>query len=179
MFFPKEKMKNINFNEVDNELYKILLIVANKLPKRWQRFLAMYYPNAKIRKVFWQLTNVILGDGSYLNPNITVVDDYNSNDILLEIGKNCSIAPHVVFAPYSSHNNSKILRNAGVLKRYEKREKIVIGDDVWIGANCTIFPGVRIGSCCIIGANSLVNKNIPDYHLAYGNPVRIIRKLTK
>ena len=178
MLFQK-KMENINFNEVDNELYKILLQVASKLPKRWQRFLAMYYPNAKIRKVFWKLTNVILGDGSYLNPNITVIDNYNSNDVLLEIGKNCSIASGVVFAPYSSHNNSKILRNTRVLKRYEKREKIIIGDDVWIGANCTILPGVKIGSCCIIGANSLVNKNIPDYHLAYGNPVRIIKELKK
>ena len=95
----------------------------------------------------------------------------------MEIGANCSIGPGVVFAPISTHNNSKILRRKGFLARYEKRGKIIIGDDVWIGANSTILPGVRIGSCSIIGANSLVNKNIPEYSIAYGNPVRIIRDI--
>lgn len=147
------------------------------LSKRLKRFLAIYYPDAAVRRRFWIETNVLLGEGTYLNPGVMVTDDYQGDEVLLEIGANCSIAPGVVFAPLSAHNNSKILRAKGLLGHYEKREKITIGDDVWIGANCTILPGVKIGNCCIIGANSLVNINIPDYSLAYGNPVRIIKNL--
>ena len=44
--------------------------------------------------------------------------------------------------------------------------------DVWIGANCTIFPGVTIGDNVIIGSNSVVNKNIPSNTVAFGSPAR-------
>ena len=52
----------------------------------------------------------------------------------------------------------------------------VIGNDVWIGQNVTILPGVHIGDGAIIGANSIVTKDIPAYHIAGGNPCKIIRK---
>ena len=52
----------------------------------------------------------------------------------------------------------------------------VIGNDVWIGQNVTILPGVHIGDGAIIGANSVVTKDIPAYHIAGGNPSKIIRK---
>lgn len=52
----------------------------------------------------------------------------------------------------------------------------IIGNDVWIGQNVTILPGVHIGDGAIIGANSVVAKDIPAYHIAGGNPCKIIRK---
>jgi len=147
---------------------------SNQLSKRAKRFLAMYFPNSHIRRKFWIETNVKLGEGTYLNPVVTVTDDYLNDETLLIIGDHCSIAPGVVFAPISSHNNSRVLRESGILERFEKREKIIIGDDVWIGANSTILAGVNIGKCSIIGANTFVNKNIPEYSLAYGNPVKVV-----
>ena len=51
-----------------------------------------------------------------------------------------------------------------------------IGNDVWIGQNVTILPGVHIGDGAIIGANSVVTKDIPAYHIAAGNPCKVIRK---
>jgi maltose O-acetyltransferase len=166
-------------NKIEDFILNSLVKNLNSYSKRILRFFAMYYPNAIIRRECWLKTNVKLGEGTYLNPNISVVDNYISNEILLEIGKNCSIAPGVVFAPYSSHNNSSLLKEQGILKKYEKIEKIVIGDDVWIGANCTILAGSKIGNHCIIGANSLVNKYIPDYYLAYGNPIVLRKQLRK
>lgn len=147
------------------------------LSKRAKRFLAMYFPNAMVRRRCWIETSVLLGDHTFLNPNVTVVDNYLEEEILLEIGANCSIAPGVVFAPYSSHNNSKHLRASGLLDKYESKAKITIGDDVWIGANCTIGPGVTIGSCCIIGANSYVCKDIPAGSLSYGTPAKVIKQI--
>lgn len=52
----------------------------------------------------------------------------------------------------------------------------IIGNDVWIGQNVTILPGVHIGDGAIIGANSVVAKDIPAYYIAGGNPCKIIRK---
>ena len=162
---------------IEKNVLDWLNIHSNKLSKRTKRYLAMYFPDSKVRRAFWNETNVILGEGTYLNFNISVVDEYQGDEILLEIGKNCSIAPGVVFATVSCHNNSKILREKGILSKYEKKGKILVGDDVWIGANCTILPGIKIGECSIIGANSLVNINIPEYSLAYGNPIRIIKDI--
>lgn len=52
----------------------------------------------------------------------------------------------------------------------------VVGNDVWIGQNVTVMPGVHIGDGAIIAANSIVAKDIPSYHIAGGNPCKIIRK---
>jgi maltose O-acetyltransferase len=157
--------------------FKVIPLGIKSYSKRFLRFLAMYYPDAEIRKRCWIRTDVKLGVGTFLNPNVIVTDVYLENECLLEIGDNCSVAPGVVFAPDSTHNNSKILRDTGLLVQFEKRGKIIIGNDVWIGANCTFLPGVRIGNCCIIGANSLVNKDIPDFTLAFGNPVKIVKDI--
>lgn len=52
---------------------------------------------------------------------------------------------------------------------------IVIGNDCWIGAGCVFLDGVNVGEGCVIGSNTLVNKDIPPYSVAVGNPVRIIK----
>lgn len=54
-------------------------------------------------------------------------------------------------------------------------DSVHIGDDVWIGANALIIGGVRIGHGAIIGAGSVVTKNIPDFGIAVGNPARVLR----
>lgn len=52
----------------------------------------------------------------------------------------------------------------------------VIGNDVWIGQNVTFLPGVHVGDGCIIGANSVVAKDIPPYSVVVGNPARVVRR---
>lgn len=57
--------------------------------------------------------------------------------------------------------------------------KVTIGDNVWIGGNTVILPGVHIGSNTVIGAGSVVSKDIPDWTVAAGNPCRVIRQITE
>lgn len=64
-------------------------------------------------------------------------------------------------------------RNAGL----EYAKPIIVGNNVWIGGNVTVLPGVVIGDNCVIGAGSVVTKDIPDNSLAVGNPRKVIRKL--
>lgn len=52
----------------------------------------------------------------------------------------------------------------------------VIGNDVWIGQNVTVMPGVHIGDGAIIAANSVVVKDVPPYHIAGGNPCKVIKQ---
>lgn len=56
---------------------------------------------------------------------------------------------------------------------------ITIGDNVWFGASVTVLPGVKIGSNTVIGAGSIVNRDIPDGVIAVGNPCRVLRKITE
>ena len=67
-------------------------------------------------------------------------------------------------------------QDAPPLKMMSMKGDTIIGNDVWIGENVTILPGTHIGNGVIIGANSIVAKHVPDYHIVVGNPTRITRK---
>ena len=66
------------------------------------------------------------------------------------------------------------MRNTG----YEYGVPITIGDNVWLGGNVVVCPGVSIGSNVVVGAGSVVTKDIPEDCIAAGNPCKVIRKIT-
>ncbi|MCK5815901.1 MAG: hypothetical protein KAH07_08150 [Flavobacteriaceae bacterium] len=73
---------------------------------------------------------------------------------------------------------TKIISSNHELENFSKQKKcdsIIIGDNVWIGANCVILPEVQIGSNVVIGAGSIVSKNIPSNSIAVGNPCKVIK----
>ena len=74
----------------------------------------------------------------------------------------------------AGHPTDSVRRNEG----YEYAYPITIEDDVWLGSGVHIMPGVTIGRGCVIGAGSIVTKDIPPYSLAVGNPCHIIREIT-
>ena len=95
------------------------------------------------------------------------------------IGNYCSIANFVTIGP-GEHNLNNISTNT----LFEKPENIydaltekecIIGNDVWIGVGAIIRRGVKIGNGAIIGANSFVNKDVPDFAIVAGSPARILR----
>jgi acetyltransferase-like isoleucine patch superfamily enzyme len=61
----------------------------------------------------------------------------------------------------------------------EEVRPVTIGDDVWIGKGCIIFPGVRIGDCAIISAGSVVRRHVPAYGVVAGNPAQLIFRLPR
>jgi maltose O-acetyltransferase len=58
---------------------------------------------------------------------------------------------------------------------FQQEKQVIIGNDVWIGARVIVLPGVSIGSGVILGAGSVVTKDIPDWAIAVGNPARVVR----
>ena len=69
--------------------------------------------------------------------------------------------------------------NAELRRREEFGKPIEIGSDVWVGGGAIILPGVRIGSRAVIGAGSVVTRDVPDGVFAAGNPCRVIREITE
>ena len=113
--------------------------------------------------------NIEVGENFFANYNFTVLDVGK-----VRIGTNAQIAPNVSIytAGHPVHPDS---RNSG----YEYGISITIGDNVWIGGSVCILPGVTIGNNVVIGAGSVVTKDIPDNVIAAGNPCRIIRTITE
>lgn len=152
---------------------------APYLPKRVLREMAIYYPDARIRRRCFQLTSVKIGDDTYPNIGIIVIDDYQNQEELLEIGNRVALAPGIVFAADSAPNASRLRDIPYVRNNLIKRAKIIVEDDVWIGANAVILPGIRIGRGVIVGAGAVVTADVPPYTVVAGIPARIIRNLNE
>lgn len=126
--------------------------------------------------------NISLGSYTAVADNSQILSKYKS----ISIGQRVSIGPNVLIQNYSHNLNYKITNNEAFINTYG-REKfieatkltakdILIEEDVWIGANCLIMPGVKIEKCAVIAANSLVNKNVGENEIWGGNPARFILK---
>lgn len=116
----------------------------------------------------WGGHHVHLGKNVYINFNCTFVDDAQ-----IFIGDETMIAPNVTIVA-ASHPVSPTLRAKG----YGYNKPVTIGKNVWIASNVTILPGIQIGDNSIIGAGSVVSKDIPSNVIAFGNPIKVHRTIT-
>jgi len=114
-------------------------------------------------------SHIEVGKNFMANYNCTILDVAK-----VVIGDNCMMAPNVAIYT-AGHPVHPDCRNT----QYEYGIEVVIGDNVWIGGNSVICPGVHIGSNTVIGAGSVVTKDIPDWVIAAGNPCKVIRKITE
>ncbi len=113
-------------------------------------------------------SNIEIGDNFYCNHNLIILDGEK-----VKIGNNVFIGPNCCIST-ASHPLDKELRGQGL----EYACPITIGNNVWIGASVVILPGVTIGDNSVIGAGSVVNKDIESNCVAVGSPCRFIRKIT-
>jgi acetyltransferase-like isoleucine patch superfamily enzyme len=93
----------------------------------------------------------------------------------ITIGRNCLIAANCQIIDGNGHDLSFTQVNNRINTLGEAKE-IMIEDNVWIGANCIILPGSKIGQGSVISAGSVVSGNIPPMCLAGGNPVKILKQ---
>ena len=114
-------------------------------------------------------SHIEVGKNFFANYNCTILDVAK-----VTIGDNCFMAPNVAIYT-AGHPIYPDVRSA----MWEYGKEVTIGDNVWIGGNTVICPGVHIGSNVIIGAGSVVTKDIPDWAVAAGNPCKVLRMITE
>lgn len=113
--------------------------------------------------------NISLGENFYANYNCIILDCGKVN-----IGDNVMLAPNVsIFT--AGHPIDAEKRNQG----WEYAIPVTIGNNVWIGGNTVINPGITIGDNCVIGSGSVLTKDIASNVIAAGNPCRVIREITQ
>ena len=122
--------------------------------------------------------NFITGENCYANFNLTVLDCAPvtlGSDVF--IGPNCQLVPPV--HPLLIEERKMYQKADGTTYDKEYAKPIVIKDGVWLASGVTVCGGVTIGKNCVIGAGSVVTRDIPDGVFAAGNPCRVIRKITE
>lgn len=111
--------------------------------------------------------NIEIGENFYSNHNLVILDPAK-----VTFGDNVFIGPNCAFYtpehPLDAETRSKGLEYAFPIK---------VGNNVWVGGNVTVLAGVSIGNNCVIGAGSVVTKDIPENSLAVGSPCKVIRSL--
>lgn len=113
--------------------------------------------------------NIEVGENFYTNHNCVILDGAK-----VTFGNNVFIAPNCIFST-AGHPLDVQQRNQGLEYAYP----ITVGDNVWFGASVTVLPGVTIGSNTVIGAGSVVNRDIPSGVIAVGSPCRVLRPITE
>jgi maltose O-acetyltransferase len=103
---------------------------------------------------------------------------FNFNCIVLDVCR-VRIGDYTLFGPAVQIYTPMHPFNAEQRRRQEFGKPIEIGSDVWVGGGAIILPGVRIGSRAVIGAGSVVTRDVPDSVFAAGNPCRVIREITE
>ena len=112
---------------------------------------------------------ISLGKNFFANYNCKLIDGGK-----ITFGDDVLIGPDCTFVTAVHPVNPKKRMDG-----YQKFQSISVGNNVWFGAGVLVCPGVKIGDNCVIGAGSVVIKDIPENSLAVGNPCRVIRKVTE
>ena len=164
-------------------------------PQWWIRiFMPFYIKRGKGSVIYRSVRKDIVPFNVFELGKRSVIEDYSViNNAVgnLVIGNNTRVGiGNTIIGPVTISDNVNIGQNvtiSGLNHNYEDPSKTIseqgvstipikIENDVWIGANSVVLPGVQIGNHCVIGAGSIITKDIPPYSVAVGNPARIVKR---
>jgi maltose O-acetyltransferase len=119
-----------------------------------------------------------IGKRCFFNYNLTIQDDAR-----VTIGDDNNFGPNLTIVtpvhPLCADERRLMHDETGAPKRFCYAKPVVIGNDCWFGANVVVCPGVTIGDRCVIGAGSVVTRDVPPDSFAAGNPCRVVRAITE
>lgn len=124
---------------------------------------------------------VTVGEYTYGHENINVICADDKVEHVIKIGKYCSIATNIkIYCGMFNHNYKSVstfpfkeLCNANCEPNVWGKSDPIIGNDVWLGANAVILPGVEIGNGAVVASYSIVSKSVPAYSIVAGNPAKV------
>jgi maltose O-acetyltransferase len=141
--------------------------LRKKVLKRWAR--NAFFPGVRVQLLRW--CGFAIGRDVYIGDDFIVVEELADRGNLT-IGDRVSIAPRVTIVTSSHPNESRIRAFAPLA-----RAPVVIEADAWIGVGATVLPGVTIGRGAVIGAHSVVTRDVPALAVATGIPATVVRTL--
>jgi len=140
--------------------------------KKFYKHIVKTFPFNHVRIWALRRCGFIVGSKVYIGESLIISNILEDRSSRLIIGNRVAIAQRVTLVLDSDPNYSKLLEKVSVT-----RGKIQIGHDAWIGAGVIILPNVTIGELAIVGAGSVVTKDVPPRTIVAGNPAKVIRTI--
>lgn len=158
---------------IDRALLKLDRLIDNARTKRMKSLFRHCGNNVRIEPTCFVIVpeNLIVGENTSISSYTTIYATYG-----VKIGSNCLISSNCGISSYNhvSNSNNRV-RDVEEDKNFSK--PVTIGNNVWVGMNACILPGVTIGNNAIIGSGSVVTKDVPENEIWAGNPARCLKKL--
>jgi acetyltransferase-like isoleucine patch superfamily enzyme len=135
------------------------------LRKKLLKLAAKHVPGNGLRIALLRMCGYDVGQMVYIGEDIIIVDDLGESSANLSIGDRAAVSPRVTFVLHTQPNDSRIVPYVN-----SRKGAISVSADAWIGTGAVILPGVSVGEGAVVGANSVVTKNVPPYTVVGGVP---------
>ena len=146
-----------------------LTIMMVMMKKKVFKFIAKFSPGYKLRIWLLRQCDYQIGQDVYIGEDLIIIDDLKDSINYLIIGDRAALSPRVTLVMHTKPNFSRIAAYVN-----SKKGSISIGKDAWIGVGSVILPDVQIGDGAVVGANSLVTKDVAPYTVVGGIPAKKI-----
>jgi maltose O-acetyltransferase len=145
-----------------------------KLRKKLLKLIAKQIPGCGLRIRLLRMCGYVIGESVYIGEDIIIIDDLGDAGLKfnLNIGDRVAVSPRVTFVLHTQPNESRIAPYVN-----SHKGSITIGPDAWIGTGAVILPNVTIGEGAVVGANSLVTKDVAPYTVVGGVPAHKIKEV--
>jgi len=143
---------------------------VGKVKVKIGKILTQYFPLNSIRIIGLKLCGFSVGGKVYVGNDLIIASIISEFGCSLEIGDRVAIGPRVTIVLSSDANWSKITEKITPVKG-----KVILENDCWLGAGVIILPNITIGKGAVVGAGSVVTKNVDPFTVVVGNPARVIK----
>ncbi len=140
--------------------------------KKLLKLLVKHMPMYQLRSAMLRLCGYAVGKQVYVGEDLLIIDE-PSDQAMVSIGDRVAISPRVTLVVSSRPNFSRIAPYVPV-----KHGPITIEKDVWLGTGVVVLPDITIGEGAVVGANSVVTKDVRPYTIVGGSPARLIREVS-
>ena len=143
-----------------------------KFKKKLLKLISKQLPGNGLRIRLLRMCGYEIGDDVYIGEDFIIIDDLGDSDFNLSLGDRASISPRVTFVLHTQPNESRIVPYVN-----SHKGSITIASDAWIGTGAVILPGLIIGEGAVVGANSVVIKDVAPYTVVGGVPAHEIKEV--
>jgi maltose O-acetyltransferase len=145
-----------------------------KIKKKLLKLIAKNLPGCGLRIRLLRMCGYGIGKNVYIGEDLIIIDDLGDTDTQfnLSIGDRAAISPRVTFVLHTQPNESRTVPYVN-----SHKGSIIIESDAWIGTGAVILPNVTVGEGAVVGANSVVTKNVAPYTVVGGVPAHVIKQV--